>query len=122
MARYIQFETGDEDGSVVLVEVEEEDLETTSGGTVKAGLKDVVKGTVAIAAKPFETAIRTAIRYNVKGLISAVRGLPDPPTEIEITFGLKATGEASNIAVGKAGTEANYNVKLVWKQPTNGSS
>jgi Trypsin-co-occurring domain 1 len=122
MARYIQFETGDEDGSVVLIEVEEEDLETTSGGTVKAGLKNVVKGTVAIAAKPFEAAIRTAIRYNVKGLISAVRGLPDPPTEIEITFGLKATGEASNIAVGKAGTEANYNVKLVWKQPTNGSS
>lgn len=121
MAHYIQFETGDEDGSIILVEVEEEDIETASGGTVKAGLKNVFKGTIAIAAKPFETAICAAIRYNVTGLISAVRGLPDPPTEVEITFGLKATGEASNIAVGKAGTEANYNIKLVWKQGANGN-
>lgn len=35
---------------------------------------------------------------------------------MEITFGLKATGEVGNniFAVGKAGVEANYKVTLRW--------
>jgi hypothetical protein len=37
---------------------------------------------------------------------------------LEISFSLKATGELGNVAVGKAGGEANYNVKLVWKAPS----
>jgi hypothetical protein len=120
MANYIQFESDEEDGSIILIEVDEEDIQTTRGGSVKVGLRenvtDGVKSAISIAAKPLEAAMRAAIRYNVQGLMKAVRDLPDPPSEVEITFGLKATGEASNIAVGKAGSEANYNVKLVWKQ------
>jgi Trypsin-co-occurring domain 1 len=123
MPSYIQFESTEEDGGTILIEVEEEDIEPTRGGSVKAGLKEDIanklRGTISVAVKPFEDAIRAAVRYNVQGLISSVRALPDPPTEVEITFGLKATGEAGNIAVGKAGSEANYNVKLVWKQPLN---
>lgn len=123
MSKYIQFESGEDEGGIVLIEVEEEEVEQNTGGSIKAGLrsnvKDGIKSAVSIAAKPFESAIRSAIRYNVQGLISAVRGLPDAPTEVEITFGLKATGEAGNVAVGKAGSEANYNVKLVWKQIAN---
>ncbi len=119
MANYIQFESDEEDGAVILIEVDSEDVEVVKGGSVKAGLrdnvKDGVKSAISIAAKPLEAAMRAAIRYNVQGLMKAVRDLPDPPSEVEVTFGLKATGEASNIAVGKAGSEANYNVKLVWK-------
>lgn len=120
MSKYIQFESDEEDGSIILIEVDDEEVEITRGGSVKAGLRDNVKdglkSAVLVAAKPLEVAMRAAIRYNVQGLMKAIRDLPDPPTEVEVTFGLKATGEASNIAVGKAGSEANYNVKLVWKQ------
>jgi hypothetical protein len=38
---------------------------------------------------------------------------------MEISFGLKATGEAGNVAIGKAGSEANFTVKLVWKSISN---
>jgi hypothetical protein len=33
--------------------------------------------------------------------------------EVSVKFGLKATGEAGNFAVGKVGVEANYEVKLL---------
>ena len=38
--------------------------------------------------------------------------------EVEVTFGLKATGEIGNyiFAVGKAGMEANYTVTLKWRK------
>jgi hypothetical protein len=120
MSKYIQFESNDETGAIILVEVEEEEIEIPRGGSVKAGLKDNIKdglkSAVSVAIKPFEVAICAAMRHNVEGLMKAVRELEEPPSEVEITFGLKATGEASNIAVGKAGSEANYNVKLVWKR------
>jgi Trypsin-co-occurring domain 1 len=119
MTNYIRFEAGDEEGSVVLIEVDEEEIESELGGTSKIGLKDIVNGTIATAQKSFATAIRSAIKQNVQGLIEGVRNLPDPPSEIEITFGLKATGEVGNIAVGKAGAETNYTIKLVWKQTTH---
>jgi hypothetical protein len=35
------------------------------------------------------------------------------PDELEITFGLKVSGEAGWI-VAKAGTEANFEIKLKW--------
>jgi len=38
--------------------------------------------------------------------------------EVEVKFGLKATGEVGNnmFAIGKAGMEANYEVTLKWKK------
>lgn len=44
--------------------------------------------------------------------------------EVEVTFGLKATGEVGNyiFAVGKAGVEANYTVTLKWKKKEEKSS
>jgi hypothetical protein len=120
MANYIEFELSGEEGATILVEVEAEDVEPVRGGSVKAGLRgniaDGVKSAVSVAVKPFESAMSAAISHNVKGLLQAVRSLPDAPSEVEITFGLKATGEASNLAVGKIGSEVNYNVKLVWKK------
>jgi hypothetical protein len=39
---------------------------------------------------------------------------------MEITFGLKATGEAGNLAVGKVAGESNYQVRMLWKRPDGG--
>jgi hypothetical protein len=116
MTRYIQFPTGDAEGSTILVEVEQAEI-MPPAGLVKAGIKEKLDNTVAIAQSTFATAIKSAIQQNVKVFIEAVQGLPEPPTEVEITFGLKATGELGNVAIGKTGGEVNYTVRLAWKQP-----
>jgi len=118
MTTYIQFRTENGDETVVLIEVDEDEVDSDRG-TVKAGLSSVVGGTVAIAQKSFSSAIRNAVKNNAQELIEAVRSLPDSPTEVEITFGLKATGEVGNVAVCKMGAEANYAIKLVWKPSSN---
>lgn len=115
MTKYIQFTTGDPDGSTVLVEVEQQEV-APPPGLVKAGIREKLVGTVAIAQTTFGTAIKQAIQHNVQTFIEAVNSLSEPPTEVEITFGLKVTGEVGNVAIGKAGGEVNYTVKLAWKQ------
>lgn len=116
MTKYIQFEAGDEAGGVILVEVDDEEVPSSEEGVVKVGIRDVLHNTVAVAQNTFSAAIKNAIHHNVQGLIEAIHSLPEPPTEVEINFGLKITGEAGNVAVGKAGGEVNYAVKLSWKQ------
>lgn len=110
MAQYIQFQS--EDGSTILVEVEEEAYQP---GVVKAGLKEKAGEAVSQARAGFEEGLEI-VRHNAAAFIKKVRGLSDPPDEVEITFGLKATGELGNFAVARAGAEANYTVKLTWKR------
>ncbi|MEH2306640.1 CU044_2847 family protein [Nostoc sp.] len=119
MTSYIQFTT--EDNETILVEIDEEEISSKKGTTVKVGLKENLQGTVAMAQSVFSTAIKSAIKSNVQGLIEAVHSLPKPPSEVEITFGLKATAEFGNVAVGKINGDTNYTVKLVWKAASNES-
>jgi hypothetical protein len=125
MANYIQFATAD--GATILIEVAEED-ETYQPGVVKAGLRDKAQEAVSQAGDTFEEGLEV-VRRNATAFIKKVRGLSDPPDEVEVTFGLKATGEAGNFAVAKVGAEANYTVTLKWKreaeqkaQPRRGTS
>lgn len=111
MSDYITFTTGD--GATILIEAAE--AEIVEPGVVKAGLKEEVEKAVAEAKVSFERGLEI-VRYNADAFIKKVRSLSDPPHEVEITFGLKATGEVGNFAVAKAGTEANYTVKLTWKR------
>jgi hypothetical protein len=53
----------------------------------------------------------------VRAFLAAVDALDKPPAEMEITFGLKATGEVGNLAVGKVAGESNYQVKMIWRRP-----
>jgi hypothetical protein len=115
MARYIRFLTAD--GHEILVEVERDEV-SPSSGVVKAGLKDRVEDAVGVAQATYEAALERIIHHSVNAFIQSVRGLPHPPTEVEVTFGIKATGEAGNVAVGKVGGEANFAVKLAWKNLT----
>jgi hypothetical protein len=119
MTKYIQFNVEDEASGEVLVEVDEEEIISSEEGLVKVGIKDVLHSTVAVAQNTFSTAVKNAIHYNVQVLINAIHSLPEPPTEIEVNFGLKVTGEAGNVAVGKMGGEVNYAIKLSWKPGSN---
>lgn len=111
MTDYIQFTT--EDGATIMVEAAEE--ETVQPGVVKAGLKEEAEKAVVKAQASFEQGLEI-VRYNAGAFLKEVRSLPDPPDEMEVAFGLKATGEVGNFAVAKAGAEANYTVKLTWKR------
>jgi hypothetical protein len=113
MTNFIEFKT--EDGADILVEVDEKEL---LPGIAKAGLKDIAGKTISQAQQVFEQAIKTAIRLNVETFYGAIRELPHPPTDVEISFGLKATGELTNFAISKIGAEANYTIKMSWRTIT----
>jgi hypothetical protein len=95
-----------EDGSKVLVEVEE-----ATGGverTARNGINVVETG------KKFTEAL-ASIRSTIKDLVAEMETLEIE--EGEVRFGLKALAEAGVFAVGKVGGEMNYEVTLKWKKP-----
>ncbi len=106
MKRLIEFPL--EGGGSIVVEVEEPE----GLGTVPVSRKGA--GVPERAQKSFEEALE-GIRPAAQVLIAKLRGLHDPPDEIEVEFGLKMNAEAGAI-VAAAGVEANYKVKLTWKR------
>ena len=118
MAQYIQFQTPPErerpaqSRVALMIEVEASE---TPPGIAKAGLKDSAGKVVAQAATLLDDAIRGVVSATAEAFYNAVQSIEDPPKEIEVSFGLKITGEVGNIAISKAGAAANFNVKLVWK-------
>jgi hypothetical protein len=98
MARYIQYQTAD--GGTVLVEVEGEAGDAVpKEGVVKAGRRvgEAVQDAVEEVQIKFEDAMEV-VRRNAATIISKVKeGLVDPPDEVEVTFGLKATGELGSL-------------------------
>lgn len=111
MPSYIAFQNPD--GTQTLIEIEKEDF--IPGSPIKAGLAGMVGDAVRVATTTLHEALAAAIRNNAQALHEGVRQITPPPNEFEITFSLKAIGEFGNVAIGKVGSEANYNVKLVWK-------
>lgn len=110
MATYIEYLQ--EDGSALLVEVS-----AATGQAIKAsGTSD---NTIIKAEHSFKDALKS-IRSSVATLW---QGLADVQADdIEVTFGIKAVGEAGIFAICKAGAEVNYEVKLCWtKQQENHS-
>lgn len=104
MSRYVEFDLPD--GSTVVIESDEPD-----GGVVKAGLGEVAQRACETFAEGVENARKAALV-----IVDKVRGLHDSPDEVEVTFGLKASGELNTLVVAKAGIEASYSVKLTWKK------
>ncbi|HID61198.1 MAG TPA: hypothetical protein EYP49_00400 [Anaerolineae bacterium] len=112
MTHYIEFTT--ENSGTILIEIDV-DAELMPKGMIKAGLGERAHVAVTRVQTTFEDALEV-IRCNAGAFIKKMRSLTDPPDEVEVAFGLKATGELGNFAVAKVGTEANYTVKLTWKR------
>jgi hypothetical protein len=113
VARYLQFVTAD--GSAILVEVDEEEV-PRGQGVMKAGLGQRLWDTVTEAQTVFDEALTRIIHQNTYAFLHAVREIPDPPTDVEVTLGLKVTGEVGNVVVSKLGGDVNFTVKMTWKQ------
>lgn len=116
MASYLRFATGQGE---LLVETEGVALARSATGEEKAGLGQWVRNqageVIAVAQTGFEQAVHTAVGVNARAFLAAVNALEDPPDEVELTFGLKGTGEVGNVAVGKVSGECSYQVKMVWR-------
>lgn len=109
MATYIEYEL--EDGSTLLVELKEEE-----GGVQKAARGN--DGNVIIkAGQKFEAAL-ASVKQSAVVLRQELDELK--ADEVEVKFGLKATGELGNFAIGKVGVEANYEVTLKWSNKPKG--
>ncbi len=108
MKHFVEFPLEEDEGSTILVEVED----SLQGGTQRGVLKP---GQVAYeATQTFNTALRKAVRPTAVALIREFRNLPDPPEDVEVKFGIKM-----NMGVGAvitAGSEANFEVTLKWKK------
>lgn len=104
MKRLVEFPL--ENGGTVLVEV----AEPEQGGLVPAsrGRDVVVK-----AQQTLQQALGK-LQPTAEAIISQLKGLSEQPSEIEVEFGLKLSAEAGAV-LAAAGAEANYNIKLVWK-------
>ena len=119
MTNYLRFSSGNGEAGEVLVEVDTvEDLSVV--GEQNAGLRQWARNqtgeAVAVAQSGFEQAVRRAVSLNVRAFLAAADALEKPPAEMEITFGLKATGEVGNLAVGKVAGESNYQIKMIWRR------
>lgn len=85
--------------------------EGKSGVVKAAGVGELLER----AHKTFEQGIEDA-RKAALVIVEKMRNLHDSPDEMEITFGVKASGELKILTVAKSGLEASYNVKLMWKK------
>jgi hypothetical protein len=109
MSRYVEFTLPD--GSTVILESDGREADVVRGARPGELAKQ--------ATETFEQAAENA-RKAALVVLEKVRGLHDSPDEVEITFGLKASGELGSIVVAKASAEASYSVKLTWKKTEQG--
>lgn len=104
MSTYIQYTL--EDGTTILIEGEEQ----RTGGVTKAG-RDKDGNVIKKTDTTFHNAL-AGVRRSAHYLREQLNELK--ADSVEVTFGLKAIGEAGVFGISKVGMEANYTVKLTW--------
>jgi hypothetical protein len=109
MASYVKFTL--EDGTDVYVE--SSDSPKGSGSLIPSrGAAETVEHATASFEKSVE-----AVRKMAATMINGFReGFEEKPTEVAISFGLKASADLGNLVVARTGVEANYNVSLRWQK------
>jgi len=97
-----------DNGDIIRIEVESTAL---TGGIVEASRsEDITKKANDVLYAAMDT-----IKATSTLLVETVQGLNLVPDEIQIKFGVKIDFEAGAM-VAKVGTEAQYDVTLIWKQ------
>jgi len=106
---YVSFKSGT---GTIQVEVEE----LRNAGYETASKKEKL---LPEATKTFESLVETIINEPAKAFANSLEKLTGRhrPSEAEVSFSVKIVGETSGITaiIGKAGAEANFMVRLLWK-------
>ena len=103
MKRLVEFPL--EDGTTMLVEIEEPD----QGGLVKASRADDV---TVKAHQTLEKSLEK-VKPAAQIVIQKLRELHDSPDEVQVSFGLKLSAEVGAV-LASGSVEANYTVTLKW--------
>ncbi|MCI2419044.1 hypothetical protein MOQ72_16490 [Saccharopolyspora sp. K220] len=90
------------DGGELLIEAADGQGAIPAGGT----------GRVVQASETVQRAMGS-IRSAAEAVLGELRAMDQPPSKINVQFGIKVTGEA-NLAVAKSAGEANFNVSIEW--------
>lgn len=69
-------------------------------------------GRVVQASETVQKAMGS-IRSAAEAVLGELRAMEQPPSKVNVEFGIKVTGEA-NLAVAKSAGEANFNVTIEW--------
>lgn len=93
-------------GGTVLVDVDE----SPRGGAVRRGLAPT--DLIARADQTVEAAF-ARVQPAAAALVEELRAVADPPDAIEVTFGIRLSGEVGAVIAKTAG-EANFSVSLRW--------
>ena len=96
-----------EDGTSVLVEIDEPDVE----GVVRAARPGEI---AERATQTFEAAVEK-IRPAAVAILKQVRDVSDPPDQVVVEFGVKLNAAAGAV-LASVGAEANYKLTLTWKR------
>lgn len=110
MSKFVEFPL--ESGGSIVIETTDEKKAGTSG-FVKGG--EAAAETADQARQSFDTSVEN-VRRSADLLVSKLRGLSQPPDEMELYFSLKATGELGSLVVAKSGGDSNFNVTLKWRR------
>jgi hypothetical protein len=107
MASYVKFEL--EDGTIVYMEAT--DVPRGSSGFPLTTRADNPTEQTSVS---FETSIQS-VRKMAAVMVQEMRsGFTQPPDEVQMNFGLKASAEVGGLVVARGGAESNYNVMLRW--------
>jgi NTP-dependent ternary system trypsin peptidase co-occuring protein len=87
----------------------------TSGELVgkAASGRELTTALITEAKQKFDGAL-DIVQQSAAAFLGQVNRMVDRPSQVEVTFGLKAVGEAGIFAITKLGGEANFTVKLSW--------
>jgi len=103
------------DGSVVVEIAVDDDVPRASSASSKAGVADTFADTVERAKGTLKDSV--AVVGQIASAFSESLQLAEPkPTEVEISFGMEASGEAGNFLISKLGAKTNFAVKMTWKK------
>ena len=89
-------------------------------GKIGSG-EDPTSTLIIKSRQQFESAL-TVVNQTAAAFVEQVSRMVDKPSQVEITFGLKATGEAGFFAITKLAGEANFGVKLTWSREEPGQT
>ena len=104
---YLTFEL--EDGTKVFIEAN--DMQKSAPGLLPSGRGESGEKQAA----QFEQEI-SGVRKMAGALVKQFRGaVDDQPSDVDISFGLKASGELGGFLVSRAGADASISVTLHWR-------
>ncbi len=105
MVNYVKFELTD--GTLVYMETNE----SNKGGS---GLIPTHEAALDTSAHSFEQAIDGVRKMAAVMIDSFHNGIEEPPSEVSISFGLRASAEVGALTVGRGVGQDNINVSLRW--------